>query len=362
MSPDWSLPGFSGARELEEDGRVAREFAGSVMDRATPVMAVWASVRVGSGVGSGMWNHGSLACGAASLSSIAMLRLDQLYKSFGSVAAVDGLSLDIARGEVFGLLGPNGAGKSTTIGMCVGLVAPDRGAVTLEGVGPPSIAAARAHLGIAPQELAIYEDLTGEENLLFWGRLYGLRGAELKSRVSDVLGTVGLTQRARERVQGYSGGMKRRMNLAAALVHDPPMLLLDEPTAGVDPQSRNNILDLVKGLAGAGKTIVYTTHYMEEAAKVCDRIGIVDHGKLLALGRPDELVRTHGGRSVVHVEYGEGEQTMRQEKIETSDPVREIARVMDGVQRGEGAVRGIRIERPDLESVFLKLTGRSLRD
>jgi ABC-2 type transport system ATP-binding protein len=286
-----------------------------------------------------------------------MLRLTNLRKSFGPatkrLVAVDGLSLEVARGEVFGLLGPNGAGKSTTIGMAVGLITPDEGSVEIEGAGAPTLAAARMHLGVAPQELALYEELTGEENLRFFGKLHELTGTQLRERVDAVLELVGLSPRRGDRVKGYSGGMKRRLNLAAALLHDPPLLLLDEPTAGVDPQSRNNLLEVVRELARRGRTIIYTTHYMEEASKLCDRVGIIDRGRLLALGTVAELTQRHGGKSVVTLHKGDD----THERIETDDPVREIQRVLSN-----GHVQNVRIDRPDLESVFLGLTGRSLRD
>ena len=283
-----------------------------------------------------------------------MLTLKDLRKSFGSVTAVDGLSLRIEPGEVFGLLGPNGAGKSTTIGMAVGLIRPDSGSVQLDGVGDPSQPKARRALGVAPQSLAIYDDLSARENLDFFGRLYGITGKELKKRVGEVLDHVGLSSRGTDRVSGYSGGMKRRLNLAIAIIHRPAMLLLDEPTAGVDPQSRNNILDLVRDLAAGGTTIVYTTHYMEEAAKLCARVAIVDHGKVLATGTVGSLVAQFGGKSVVTVNRGE-----QSERFEADDPVSVVAKVM--AEPGHG-VDGLRIDRPDLESVFLNLTGRSLRD
>ena len=286
-----------------------------------------------------------------------MLRLRNLHKSLGPAAkrlvAVDGLSLEVARGEVFGLLGPNGAGKSTTIGMAVGLITPDEGSVEIEGAGAPTLAAARMHLGVAPQELALYDELTGEENLRFFGKLYELTGTRLRERVDAVLELVGLSPRRGDRVKAYSGGMKRRLNLAAALLHDPPLLLLDEPTAGVDPQSRNNLLEVVRELARRGRTIIYTTHYMEEASKLCDRVGIIDRGRLLALGTVAELTQKHGGKSVVTLHKGDD----THERIETDDPVREIQRVLSN-----GHVQNVRIDRPDLESVFLGLTGRSLRD
>lgn len=285
-----------------------------------------------------------------------MLSLVDLRKSFGPLLAVDGLSLEVHRGEVFGLLGPNGAGKSTTIGMAVGLITPDSGRVTVNGAGRPTDAEVRRHIGVAPQSLALYDDLSGEENVRFFGRIFGLSGEQLRRRCDAVLDLVGLLPRKKDWVKGYSGGMKRRLNFAVALIHDPPMLLLDEPTAGVDPQSRNNILDLVRTLAQQGKTIVYTTHYMEEASRLCTRVGIMDQGRLLALGTVPELVASKGGKSVVVVSREGAED----ELIESDDPVREIARVLGN---GAGAgVREVRVERPDLESVFLSLTGRSLRD
>ena len=280
-----------------------------------------------------------------------MLRLDRLVKRFGQVTAVDGLTLEVRRGEVFGLLGPNGAGKSTTISMAMGLVAPDEGSVHFEGLGSPSSAEVRRHLGLAPQTIALYDNLTAEENLRFFAKLYRLD--RVSERVGETLDLVGLRPRARDRVAGFSGGMQRRLNLAVALIHDPPLLLLDEPTAGVDPQSRNNILELVKSLASRGRTIVYTTHYMEEASRLCDRVGVIDHGRLLDVGTVGELVARHGGSASVVIERDD----RPEERIATADPLRVISQSLSN-----GDVRGLRVERPDLEAVFLALTGRSLRD
>lgn len=281
-----------------------------------------------------------------------MLELRDLRKAFGGQVAVDGLSLSVRRGEVFGFLGPNGAGKSTTIGMAVGLLRPDSGSVDLEGLGPPISPAVRARLGLAPQSLAIYDDLTGRENLSYFGRLQGLGGDGLRKRVAEALELVGLEQRGGDRAGAYSGGMKRRLNLAAAIIHDPPLLLLDEPTAGVDPQSRNSILELIRELAGRGKTVIYTTHYMEEAQKLCSRVAIIDHGRTLAVGTVDELVSRHGGESVVTIRRGDEEEVIR-----TAEPVARLQAAL-----ASGSVTGVRIDRPDLETVFLALTGRRLRD
>jgi ABC-2 type transport system ATP-binding protein len=281
-----------------------------------------------------------------------MLRLENLVKRFGDRAAVDGLTLHIRKGEMFGLLGPNGAGKTTTISMAVGLLRPDAGTVELEGCGDPSRPQARRHIGIAPQSLAVYAELTAAENLRFFGSIYGMGGPALSARVSELLGLVGLSDRAHQRIGTFSGGMKRRINLASALVHDPPLILLDEPTVGVDPQSRNAIFEILRSLKARGKTVVYTTHYMEEAQKLCDRVGIIDHGKLLALDSVEALIRGHGGSSAVVAEFDGAVH-----RVQTDDPVREISAWL---KRGDA--RNLRVERPDLETVFLALTGRSLRD
>jgi ABC-2 type transport system ATP-binding protein len=290
-----------------------------------------------------------------------VLALRDIRRRFGSTIAVDGLSLEVRTGEVFGLLGPNGAGKSTTIAIATGLLAPDAGSVDLLGLGSPSNPKVRMHLGLAPQEITLYAELTARENLRFFADLYGVTNARV--RVDELLALVELDARANDRVATFSGGMKRRLNLAAALVHDPKLVLLDEPTAGVDPQSRNRILELVRRLAGEGKTVLYTTHYMEEAAKICDRVGIVDHGRMLDVGTVAELVARHGGQSAVTIERDGAE-----ERILTADPVAEVARQFARAnsdrERGEVSreVTGLRIERPDLETVFLSLTGRSLRE
>ncbi|MBL8761088.1 MAG: ABC transporter ATP-binding protein [Phycisphaerae bacterium] len=281
-----------------------------------------------------------------------MIRLEGLTKKFGEREAVRSLSLEIARGEVFGLLGPNGAGKTTTILMVIGTLVPTSGDVHIDGKSLGDDPSLRRRVGVAPQALALYEDLTARENLAFFGGLYGLRGRELNAAVDGALEMVGLRDRAGDRAKTFSGGMQRRLNLAAALVHGPDVLLLDEPTAGVDPQSRNSIIELVRSLKGRGTTIVYTTHYMEEAQKLCDRVGVMDRGSMLAMGTIDELLRDHGGDSVVVYHDAEGER-----KVVTRDPAAEVARLIE-----RGVRSGLRIDRPDLESVFLNLTGRALRD
>jgi len=249
-----------------------------------------------------------------------VLSLEDVRKRYGAITAVDGLSLSVQRGEVLGLLGPNGAGKSTTVNLAVGLLAPDRGRVTIDGLGPPTQPAVRRVIGVAPQALALYELLSGEENLRFFAEVYGMSGARLAQRVQWSLEFVGLTDRRRDRVSTYSGGMKRRLNLAAALVHDPELILLDEPTVGVDPQSRNQIFENILVLKRLGRTLIYTTHYMEEAERLCDRVAIIDKGRLLSIGTVPQLLEAHGVKPKM---------------------------VLQGAT---------------LEEVFLHLTGRSLRD
>jgi ABC-2 type transport system ATP-binding protein len=281
-----------------------------------------------------------------------MLALRGLHKRFGDVVAVDGLSLEVRRGEILGLLGPNGAGKTTTIHMAVGLLAPDQGTVDVDGRGSPRQPDVRRLLGVAPQTLAIYEALSPEENLRFFGRVQGLSGSALEARVAWTLAFAALEDRRRDRTSELSGGMKRRLNLAAALVHDPQLVLLDEPTVGVDPQSRNAILDRIVELRGQDRSIVYTTHYMEEASRICDRIAIVDHGRVLAMGTVAELVSRHGGDPTLVVREGGVER-----RLPTRDPAGDLARIL-----AAGVVEDFRVERADLEAVFLHLTGRRLRD
>ncbi len=281
-----------------------------------------------------------------------MIKLENVSRNFGDLRAVDQFSIHIPRGEIFGLLGPNGAGKSTLISMISGQLLPTSGSVLVNGLPPVSIAAKR-QLGIAPQSVALYEELSARDNLEFFGRLYGLQGSGLITACNEVLDFVGLSDRAKDRVEQYSGGMKRRLNLAAALLHDPEVLLLDEPTVGVDPQSRNRLFDSVLELKKQGKTVVYTTHYMEEAEKLCDRVGIVEQGRLLALDTVDSLIRQHGGKSLLSYFSSGSEQN-----IQTDDPLAEIQRLL-----ASGCdISDLSLSRPNLEQVFLNLTGRHLRD
>lgn len=296
-----------------------------------------------------------------------MIKATGLRKSYGSLTAVDDVSLELVAGETFGLLGPNGAGKTTTIHMLVGVLAPDAGEVSINGAMDPMRAMVRRQVGVAPQIESLYEELTAAENLAFFGKLYGLVGEQLRERVAWSLEFAGLSERHGHRVKTFSGGMKRRLNLACALVHDPRVLLLDEPTAGVDPQSRNHLLSTIEGLAREGKTILYTTHYMEEAQRLCQRVAIMDRGRILALDTVAGLLRAHGGNSVVEAD------------LECPPPVTvTLPGRLEGLhlsyaseepfeQAAQLRAAGVRfatfhIERPSLESVFLNLTGRRLRD
>ncbi len=281
-----------------------------------------------------------------------MLTLKGISKHYGNIAAVDGLSLEVRRGEIFGLLGPNGAGKTTTVHIAVGIVEPDEGEIKIEGLGSPDTPEVRAHLGIAPQSLSIYDVLTGEQNLRFFGRMYGLSGRRLTERVKWALDFVALYERRRDAVRAYSGGMQRRLNLAAAVIHDPSLILLDEPTAGVDPQSRNSIFDNILALKRDGRTIVYTTHYMEEAERLCDRVAIIDHGKVLALDSVSGLIAAYGGKPALVAEV-QGKAV----RIQTDEPLAELDRLASS-----NPIDRFWVERTSLEQVFLNLTGRELRD
>jgi ABC-2 type transport system ATP-binding protein len=314
------------------------------------------------------------------MSAEIMLECRGLRRCFGEIVAVDGVGFGIAAGETYGLLGPNGAGKTTTISMIAGLLERDGGEVTVDGE-PMTTRSVRAKsaIGYVPQDLAIYPDLSGRENLMFFARLYGMSTAEARRRSAEVLTLTGLADRARDQAKHYSGGMKRRLNIGLGLLHRPKLLILDEPTVGVDPQSRNAILDSVAALSGAGMAVLYTTHYMEEAERLCDRIGIIDHGKLIAEGTRDDLVRMVGEGDQVRLSAA-GDPAQAAKDLAARSWVRQ-ARALDGgidlvvenarselpailsdVAAGGVAVRSVEVTEPDLEAVFLHLTGRALRD
>jgi ABC-2 type transport system ATP-binding protein len=309
-----------------------------------------------------------------------MIQAEALTKSYGDLKAVDQVSFNVREGEIYGLLGPNGAGKTTTLSMVSGLLQPDEGRVIFDGI---DLAAdplrVKQDLGVVPQEVALYEELTARENLHFWGGLYGLSGAKLKDAVNAVLEQVGLTGRADARVNTYSGGMKRRLNLSLGLVHRPRVVMMDEPTVGIDPQARANILDVVREIARSGTTILYTTHHLEEAEEFCDRIAIMDHGKILAEGTLDELIRSldegdlitvRGTFDANSVEYGlrdldsvqlisrEDDRLVLSSSGDGAHAVSLLSRLLDGTLD----IKGVSIQPPSLNGLLLKLTGRELRD
>jgi len=308
-----------------------------------------------------------------------ILIAQDLKKSFGDFEAVRDISLQVARGEVFGLLGPNGAGKTTTISMLTALLEPTGGKITVDGLDlGEHTHEVKARLGLVPQELALYKTLSARQNLIFFGRIYGLRGKDLRQRVDEVLQMIGLSDRADDVVDKYSGGMKRRVNIGAGLLHKPEILFLDEPTVGVDPQSRNAIFENVEALNRAGMTVIYTTHYMEEAQRLCHRIAIVDEGRLIALDTPTALIRSLGG-GVVLLGVAESAPEDLSERIAGVPAVKSATR-SDGqikieTQRLQEALMGtldltnqldvritsLEILEPNLESVFLHLTGKKLR-
>ena len=311
-----------------------------------------------------------------------ILEVKNLVKHYGDFQAVKGVSFSIEEGEIFSLLGPNGAGKTTTISMLSTLYTPTSGDATISGHSVTrEPMAVRQLIGVVPQDLALYEDLTARENLIFWGQMYDLSGKALTSRVDEVLEQIGLSDKANNRVKTYSGGMKRRVNIGVGLLHKPKLLFMDEPTVGIDPQSRRAILDTVKALNKQGMTLLYTTHYMEEAEELSDRVGIIDHGELIAIGTQKELTHQVGESETLVLHVGENDDSESLAlalngvagviKAEATDHevsviCPEAEDVLAGVvtkanERGI-KIRSIDIREPNLEAVFLHLTGRALRD
>jgi len=302
-----------------------------------------------------------------------LLAVRGLGKSYGDKVALHRLDLEVAEGEMLGLLGPNGAGKTTAISMIAGVLTPSRGTATVAGhdVRSDPFPARRA-LGLVPQDLAVYEELTARQNLAFFAGLWGLRGAELRTRVDWALELAGLVDRAGERVSRYSGGMKRRLNLVAGLLHRPRLVIFDEPTVGVDPQSRNHIFETIRRLRGDGMTVIYTSHYMEEVQTLCERVAILDHGALIADDAIDALIRSHGGGSLEIEVDGEaaalvdrvaglGEASAEGDRLRIL-PAGELAPIVAAVEGAGVTIRALRTLEPDLETVFLTLTGQRLRD
>jgi ABC-2 type transport system ATP-binding protein len=308
------------------------------------------------------------------------IEVDHLKKSFGDFQAVQDASFHADSGEVLSLLGPNGAGKSTTISMLSGLLAPTGGDACIMGhsvVREPELA--KKSLGVVPQDIALYPDLSARENLVFWGKMYGLRGAALKSRVDEVLEVIGLADRQKDHVGKFSGGMKRRVNIGAALLHKPAVVIMDEPTVGIDPQSRRHILDNVKELNQNGMTVLYTTHYMEEAAELSHHIAIMDQGQVIAYGTHDELIKMVGEQTRIDL----GLNTVAEKVLDAwrsaegvsqidatdgkvtalvDDSNRVLPRLFDAASRAGVRITSVDIQEPNLETVFLHLTGRALRD
>jgi ABC-2 type transport system ATP-binding protein len=316
------------------------------------------------------------------------IEINHLKKSFGDLQAVQDVSFHAEAGEVLGLLGPNGAGKSTTISMLSGLLAPTGGDAFIMGHSVTKEAeSAKASLGVVPQDIALYPDMSARENLVFWGRMYGLRGAELKTRVDEVLEIIGLTDRQKDYIGKFSGGMKRRVNIGVALLHKPDVIIMDEPTVGIDPQSRRSILDNVKDLNRKGMTVLYTTHYMEEAAELSNHIAIMDKGKVIAYGTHDELIRLVGEQTRIDISINTGAEKILTEwrktegvsRIDSTDGTstalgtgkvtvlvddsnRVLPRLFEAAAKVGVRITSVDIQEPNLEMVFLHLTGRALRD
>ena len=314
-----------------------------------------------------------------------MLEVRNLVKQYGEFTAVDNVSFDASKGSVFGLLGPNGAGKSTAINCISGLLSPTSGHISVAGADIVKEGKkAKRSLGVVPQELALYEDLPAVENLRYWGKAYGLRGSELQSRVQDVLEHIGLADRARDLPKNFSGGMKRRLNFGCGIVHRPSVLLLDEPTVGVDPQSRQRLFEMVEAEREAGACILYTTHYMEEAERLCDDLGIIDHGKLIATGTVSELKSQLSARDVLQLS-GDFPDTGVTELISTltgrgmhdlelisqddgvltltlSSASQHLPEIFAAITKMGGSVSETSLRSPNLETLFLLLTGKELRE
>jgi ABC-2 type transport system ATP-binding protein len=308
-----------------------------------------------------------------------VIRVKDLQKSYGNLRAVDGISFEVPEGEMLGFLGPNGAGKTTTLSMISGLLRPDQGRVSIGEIDIwHSPKEAKKILGLVPQDLALYEELTARENLMFWGSLFRLPKSELRANVDIWLERVGLADRAKEAVSKFSGGMKRRLNLAIGLVHNPKVVLLDEPTVGIDPQARKNILDIIRKIAKEGTTILFTTHHLEEAETLCERIAIIDHGRILETGSVEELARVVGDGDIASISgsftTAQLETVLEDESVDILNAAEHTAtmslrqggmNIAALLQRFSDAgieITDVSMQKPSLESVFLKLTGRELRD
>ncbi|PRP54675.1 export ABC transporter ATP-binding protein [Bacillus halotolerans] len=311
-----------------------------------------------------------------------MLQAENIKKAYGKKTIVKGISFSLRKGESFGLLGPNGAGKSTTISMISGLVPLDGGEITVGGyiIGKDTNKA-KQKIGIVPQEIALYPTLTAQENLVFWGKMYGLTHGEAKKRSAEVLEYVGLTERAKDKIETFSGGMKRRINIGAALMHKPELLIMDEPTVGIDPQSRNHILETVKQLNETGMTVIYTSHYMEEVEYLCDRIGIIDQGEMIAIGTKNDLCSRLGGDTIIQMTVSGADEgflsavrslayvndvTVNESELKIEVAAVHHEKVVTSLLAEAAAhqtnLLSLQVQEPNLERLFLNLTGRTLRD
>lgn len=311
-----------------------------------------------------------------------ILKADGLYKNFGEFEAVKGVSFEIGEGEIYSLLGPNGAGKTTTISMLTGLFSPTSGDAYMNGFSVRNdVNRVKEIIGVVPQEIALYPTITARENLNFWGKMVGLSGKQLSQRVDAALDIAGLADRAKDKVETFSGGMKRRLNIAVGLLHKPKIIFMDEPTVGIDPQSRRRILDTVKSLNDNGMAVLYTTHYMEEAEELSDRIGIIDQGKLIAQGTQEELTQMVGEFDIIKLDIGATENIEERAKklcelskienafsengnliLQARDANEVLSDVIEHLNNAEIKIHSLKIQEPNLEAVFLHLTGRALRD
>lgn len=312
---------------------------------------------------------------------MSIVRIKEVTKNFGDLTAVDKMTLSIEEGEIFGLLGPNGAGKSTAINMVIGLLFSDKGNISiLDKDVKKDALITKSNIGIVPQEIAIYEELTSLENVKFFASLYGLKGRKLEEAAMEALEFTGLSDKAKSFSKNFSGGMKRRLNIACAIAHKPKLIIMDEPTVGIDPQSRNHILQSVKKLNELGSTIIYTSHYMEEVEAICTRVAIMDHGKVIALGTGDELKNLISDRNIVWISVGDtiskiSEESIREipgvsdieieedtVKISSAREVSNLDKIIHYFTSNRLSIKSVESKTPDLETVFLSLTGRRLRD
>ncbi len=306
-----------------------------------------------------------------------MIQVTNLSKSFDTIKAVKNVSFTIKKGEIFGLLGPNGAGKSTTINMMSTILQNDTGTILIDGVDiKTDPKTSKKNIGIVPQEISLYEDLSAYENLLFWGRLYGIQSKELKQRIDSILELIGLLDRKNDSIKTYSGGMKRRINIAAAILHQPKVLFMDEPTVGIDPQSRNHIFEVIETLNKQGMTIVYTTHYMEEVERLCKRIAIIDSGEIIAQGTQLELQNRTHVKETIELEFEilseESKQNLdkqikyktiyQEQKIAIECTVKELPDIIIICNNINLKIKDIVVKKANLEAIFLSLTGKQLRD